>query len=116
MAASNSDAKSGEESIPEFVAYGRVYIDRHNVGHVCLHVSEKHASLWFQNHVRIACWVWSAEVEFEPVARKENGQRLSLNLTTCCQQWWPLEAVQEEASWFSQHIMVDLIAYLRWQM
>lgn len=73
MTTFDSDAKSGKESIPEFVAYGRVYIDRDDVGHVCLHVSKEDASLWFQYHVRIACWVWSAEVKLELVAGKENG-------------------------------------------
>jgi hypothetical protein len=72
-AATDSDAKSGKESIPKFVAYGRVYIDRDDVGHVGLYVSKEDASLWFQYHVRIACWVWSAEVELKLVAGKENG-------------------------------------------
>ena len=94
----DSDAKSGEESIPVLVPYGRVHIDRDNVSHVGLYVPEEDASLWLQNHVPIipiACWVWSTEVEFELVAGEEDGQRLLLNLTTCRQQWWSLEAVQE---------------------
>jgi len=94
----DSDAKSGEESIPVLVPYGCVHIDRDNVSHVGLYVPEEDASLWFQNHVpiiAIACWVWSTEVEFELVTGEEDGQRFLLDLTTCRQQWWSLEAVQE---------------------
>jgi len=71
VTASDSDTKCGEESIPEFVVYGRMYIDGDNVRHVGMHISKEYASLWFQNHVRVASWVWSTEVELKVITGKE---------------------------------------------